>query len=226
MVITENYTYINTRLIETGYADLTVNSLRFDRFYTEEEKEQNRQEAESMNVEEWHNKCEESSKEIYRQMMEIVPLFEKYGIIYRVDPVTKCGHYESEELYFYSNKGWNERDYFDYFTLSFDRNKPAEEIIAFKDEIISMLGKANIDTPNVRCIVQYDDKPNDKKLADDAEIICKTLEGKTIEYSGMKGKIKRMGDCWTFWKLRAKRSYYYINNEELVMQYIGRDLNH
>lgn len=222
MLITEDYTYTKTRLIEAGYTDLTVHSLRFDRFYTEEEKEQNRQAAESMTVEQWHNRCEESSREIYRQLIGIIPLFEKYGIIYRVDPVTNHGWYESpDNLYFYSNRGWNGKDYFDYFTLSFDRNEPAEEIIAFKNELVSMLEKSNTDTPNIRCVVQYDTKPNNNELAEDAEIICKELEGKTIEYGGMKGKIKRLGDCWTFWKLRAKRTYYHINNEELVMQYKG-----
>lgn len=211
MQITEDYTHTNTHLIEAGYAELTVHSLRFDRFYTEEEKEQNRQAAESMTVEEWHNRCEESSKEIYRQMMEIIPLFEKCGIIYRVVPVTNYGYYESSNnLHFYSNKGWNGRDYFDYFTLSFDKNKPAEEIITFKNEFVSMLENTNVDTPNIRCIVKYADKPNEKKLAEDAEIICKKLEGKTIEYGNMKGKIKRLGDCWTFWKLRAKRTYYLL----------------
>lgn len=220
MQIRETYTYTNTRLIEAGYADLTVHSLRFDRFYTEEEKGQNMQAAESMTLEEWHNRCEESSKEIYKQLMKIVPLFEKYRIVYRVDLATNHGYYESSDnLYFYSNKGWNGKDYFDHFTLSFDKNRPAEEIISFKNEIISMLEKSNTDTPNIICIVQYDDKPNEKKLTEDAEIICKELEGKTIEYGGMKGKIKRLGDCWTFWKLRARRSYYHINNEELVMQY-------
>lgn len=219
MQIEETYTYTNTCLIEAGYADLTVHSLRFDRFYTEEEKEQNMRAAESMTLEEWHNRCEESSKEIYKQLMKIVPLFEKYGIVYRVDPATNHGHYESEELHFHSNKGWNGKDYFDHFTLSFDMDKPAEEIISFKDEIVSMLENSNTDTPNIKCVVQYDVKVNEKKLAEDAEIICKELEGKTIEYGGMKGKIKRLGDCWTFWKLRARRSYYYINNEELVMQY-------
>ena len=46
MLITHDYSYTNKNLIENGYAVYGIHSLNFDRYFTEEEKEQNRQFAE------------------------------------------------------------------------------------------------------------------------------------------------------------------------------------
>lgn len=69
MYIEHDYHYINANenlLIEKGYGKISIHSIHFDRHYSEEQKEKNRQIAESMTSEQWSRHCEEVAKGFYQ----------------------------------------------------------------------------------------------------------------------------------------------------------------
>ena len=83
MLITHDYSYTNKNLIENRYATYCIHSLNFDRYFTEEEMEQNKQFAEQYGnmSQEWINRCEWRGKEICKQMECMMKILnEKYAI--------------------------------------------------------------------------------------------------------------------------------------------------
>lgn len=120
MYIKHDYSYLGYEkgLIDKGYADLDIHSLHFDRYFTEEEKENNKKLADILNnnSEEWNKHCDNISKMINQKL---IPIIEMLNNRYDIHQYTeeKCGmkHYKNNwDLFFYSNKGWNKKDYFDY----------------------------------------------------------------------------------------------------------------
>ncbi|OQA46792.1 MAG: hypothetical protein BWY46_01973 [Firmicutes bacterium ADurb.Bin300] len=226
MIISEDYSYTNPQLIRMGYATLDIHSLIFDRYFTEEEMQQNREYAEryGTNSSEWAERCDRSTTEIAKQIDEVLCLFAKYDIHQISADTSSMEHYRSNwDLYYYSNRGWNGKDMADHVTLSFNKNRTVEENMALLAEIVEMLNHSNVDAPNVKCRVQYQTHKNEEKIKAEADAICERLQGQTINHSGITGKIKRLNDCWTFWKLRAKNHYYYIDPVSLIFENIKRD---
>ena len=70
MLITHDYSYTNKNLIDNGYAVYGIHSFNFDRYFTEEEMEQNKQFAEQYGdmSHEWANSCDRLGQEICKQM--------------------------------------------------------------------------------------------------------------------------------------------------------------
>lgn len=64
MLITHDYSYANKNLIENGYAIYGIHSLNFDRYFTEEEREQNKQFAEQYGStsQEWTDRCDRTDE--------------------------------------------------------------------------------------------------------------------------------------------------------------------
>ena len=60
MLIIHDYSYTNKNLTENGYAVYGIHSLNFDRYFTEEEMEQNKQFAEQYGnmSQEWVDSCD------------------------------------------------------------------------------------------------------------------------------------------------------------------------
>lgn len=226
MIISEDYHFTNRLLIDMGYADLDVHSLIFDRYFTEEEMQQNRELAarRETNSSEWKESCESLTTKIAKQLQKVLCLFENYDIYQMPGKTNSWNHYNSNwDLFFHSNKGWNGKDIADYATLSFNEKRTATENMTLLAEIIAMLNNSNVDAPNVKCRVQYWTHENDVKIKAEADAICERLQGQTINHSGITGKIKRLDDRWTFWKSRAKNHYYNINPVSLILENIQRE---
>lgn len=78
MYIEHDYHYINANenlLIEKGYGKISIHSIHFDRHYSEEQKEKNRQIAESMTSEQWSRHCEEVAKGFSKPLNDILKQF-------------------------------------------------------------------------------------------------------------------------------------------------------
>ena len=223
MIINKDFTYMNSQeLIEKGYAELDIHSISFDRYYSEEEKQNNSLTFESMTNEEWNLHCDEIAEGIYQQMLPIITLLnEKYNIHQISEEKSTIEHYrENWDLYFYSNKGWNNKDYFDHMKLSFNGKREANENIKLLEEILLLL--KNLEVKNVSCKVQYTTRINEEKVKNKSTEICKQLLDKNIEYQGMKGKIKlidKSKEIYGFFKSRARNHYYNISDTYLVLNF-------
>lgn len=224
MYVKHDYEYINaneSKLIDCGYGKMSVHSIHFDRHFTEEQMERNRQIAESMTREEWGKHCDEIGLSLNESLKEILSVFvDKYNI-HQVSPETSTmNHYRSDwDLYFYSNRGWNSKEYMDSFTLSFNENRNLERNMKLLEEIISIV--ETFEYENIGCRIQYDAVIDEKKVKEAAENICENLLGKFIEYYGMIGKIKVVHEengnkDYGFFKKNARNRYYPVSYAEIL----------
>jgi hypothetical protein len=228
MLVKHDYSYITDgkELIEKGYAELDIHSLNFDRYFTEEEKENNRRLSYSITREEWNMHCDEVSEQICNKMLPIVELLNnKYDIHQITEEKSSMEHYRSNwDLYFYSNKGWNGKNYFDYVQITFNKKRIVEQNKKLLEEILILLDELQIE--NVYCRVQYTTRRNEEKIKEKTIEICENLLDKTIEYNGMKGKIKVIEEhenekTYGFFKSRARNHYYKISDTYLILNYVA-----
>ena len=155
MYISKDFSYINaneTMLMDNGYGKLSVHSIHFDRHYSEEQKEKNREIAESMTREEWSKHCDEIAEGFAKSLNEILEKFlSKYCIYQASENVS----YDSDwDLFFWSDRGWNGKDFMTYFKLNFNKERSPEQNMTLLDEIISLV--ETMEYENIGCRIQYD----------------------------------------------------------------------
>lgn len=219
MLIKNDYSYIDAQgntLIEQGYAELGVHSLKFNRHYSDEEERQNRETAESMSEDAWESYCDEVSKPLYQKLLSIAEMLDdKYNMYQFPSKKSATIPYRSDwDLFFYSNKGWNSKDYFTYMQISFNKGRNAAENLALKDEIIALLEK--IEVENVACRVQYMATIDYNKIASKAREVFEQHRGKFVTHSGMVGRLEKVNDDYAFFKKGAYRNYYPLTPTNLV----------
>lgn len=220
MYIEHDYHYIKANenlLIEKDYGKISIHSIHFDRHYSKEQMEKNRQIAESMTNEQWSRHCDEVAKGFSKPMENILKIFcSRYSIFQASENVP----YDSDwDLYFWSNKGWNMRDYMDCFRLSFNTNRTPEENMALLNEIIPLVESMVYE--NIGCYIQYTAVLDKERIEREAKEICENLIGKFITYHGMVGKIKIIGEHngikeYGFFRKGAKTKYYTVSYVEIL----------
>lgn len=224
MYIKQDFSYIKTiehKLMDQGYGRMTVHSLHFDRYYSEEQQRKNRELAETMTASEWNERCEKIAESFDKPLRAILTAFcEKYDIHQVSVETSTMAHYRSDwDLYFWSNRGWNGKDYMDCFTLSFNGNRSAEQNMKLLDEIITMM--KTMEFENIGCRIQYDATIDYKKVEEDAKAICENLLGKFVTYCNMVGKIKIVNETngnkeYGFFKKNARNRYYPVSYVEIL----------
>lgn len=227
MYVKKDVSYISEtarKLMRKGYGKLTVFSLWFNRYFTEDQKMKNLEMSKTMSVEEWSSYCDSIAKALEVPMTEILNKFiEKYDIHQVSEETSTMDHYKSDwDLFFHCNKGWDGRTYMDSFDLSFNKNRTPEQNMQLLDEIIEMIESMEYD--NVSCRIQYDIAIDEEKLKEDGIHICEEIAGKMVYYCGIEGKIKEVSDChgvkeYGFFKKRARGYYHPVNFKELVANY-------
>ena len=224
MYVKKDYSYINNNrmtLVKKGYGKLTVHSINFNRHYSEEQKEENCQIAKSMTDAEWSKHCEDVARGFSKSLNDILKHFvDKYDVHQVSEETSTMEHYKSNwDLYFWSNEGWNGKDYMDCFKLSFNKNRTPEENIKLLEEIIPLV--EGMDYENIGCRIQYNAVINNEKVEKEAKIICDSLIGKSIIYCGMIGKIKVVSERngnkeYGFFKKYARSKYYHISYVDIL----------
>ena len=224
MYLSEDYTYISDndrKLVEKGYGQLSVHSIHFDRYYSEEEKQENRKAGEKMTSDEWSARCNKVSETLSKFLTEIAETFaKKYDLHQYSEENNTLEHYKSDwDLFFYSNRGWNGKDYMDYFSLTFNKQRTAEQNMKLLKEIIPFVGA--MEYKNIGCRIQYDVVIDTKKVAMEAERIFDNLSGKSVLYHGLTGKIKVVGEEngfkeYGFFKKGARKTYYALPPASLI----------
>ena len=220
MYISKDFSYINaneTMLMNNGYGKLSVHSIHFDRHYSEEQMEKNREIAESMTREEWNKHCDEIAEGFAKPLNEILEKFlSKYSIYQASENVS----YDSDwDLFFWSDRGWNKKDFMTHFSLTFNDNRSPEQNMELLEEIISLV--ETMEYENIGCRIQYDAVIDENKVTEEAKTICESLVGKFIDYCGMTGKIKVVREEngikeYGFFKKNARNKYYSISNTEIL----------
>lgn len=224
MFISQDFSYVKAsemKLIDSGYGKMSVHSIHFGRHFSEEQKEKNRKLFETMSREEWSKHCDEVAESLSKPLNEILNVFvDKYDI-HQVSPETSTmEHYRSDwDLYFYSNKGWNGREYMDSFEFSFNTKRSPEQNMKLLEEIVDIL--KTLDYENIGCRIQYDAWIDTQKVEETAKVICENLVGKFINYNGMIGKIKVVSEDngdkeYGFFKKNARNKYYRISYTEIL----------
>jgi len=226
MFIKHDYSYLGSRknLIEKGYADLDIHSLNFDRYFTDEEKEENVRQSELLTREQWTIRCGDVSKRIYEQMLTIIELLNnKYDIHQISEEKNTMEHYRSDwDLFFYSNRGWNGKDYFDHVQITFNTKRTVDQNKKLLSEILEILEQ--LEVKNVYCRVQYTAREQKEKIQEKVIEICESLVDTVINYNGMRGKIKVVDECngekqYGFFKERVRKSYYKLSDTFLILNY-------
>ena len=223
MIIKHDKRLVNEKLINKGYAELTVHSLHFDRYFTDDEKENNLRLSHTMNRDEWSIHCDEKSKDIYKQLLLVInAIKDKYNIHQLTEETSTMQHFrESWDLFFYSNKGWNQKDYFDYFSLGFNEKRSIEDNNRLLNELLTIIEP--FIAKNIYCRVQYTHRHNKEKIEQDGTAICKKLTDKMIAYYDKEGKIKVVGqdkegnNLYGFFKKGARKYYSDVSFEYLVL---------
>ena len=224
MFISQDFSYIKAsemKLIDSGYGKMSVHSVHFDRHFTEEKKENNRKTFQTMTTEEWNKHCLEISKSFDKPLREILSvLVGRYNIHQVSTETSTMKHYRSDwDLFFYSNKGWNGNEHMDCFRLSFNDKRSVEQNMKLLEEIISIV--KTLDYENIGCRIQYDAWIDKKKVEETAKDICENLLGEFINYNGMVGKIKVVGEYngnkeYGFFKKNARNKYYRISYGDIL----------
>ena len=218
MLITHDYSYVNSELINLGYATLDVHSLNFDRYYTEAEKVKNSMVSTGLTPEERSAMCESVGRTICERMESMMnTLNSKYDIC----QYNKDIHYGKHDLHFYSNRGWNGKEWYDHIELSLNDKRNIEENEILLSKILKIV--VDLELQNIKCRVQYQSKINNTKLHNDSLKICKEVEGKFIIYKGSLGKIKCVGEesgnkRYGFFKKGARSKYYSIDDIYIITE--------
>lgn len=225
MNIKHDYSYIGSpahELMSMGLAELDVHSLVFDRYLTEEEKEENQRQSHILSREQWSKRCDESGRRICNQMTEIAEMLNSKYKMYQYNDDGFIAYNSNWDLFFYSNKGWNSQDYYDHMQISFNSKRQAIENKDLMLEIVSIL--KDFDAKNVSCRVQYSVRYDEDKITEIANRLCENYLEKFITLGGWIGKIKVVAEQdgikqYGFFKKGSKKAYYQISTHELVVNY-------
>lgn len=226
MIVKNDLGYISAtefELMDRGYGEKSVYSIHFGRHFSEEEKAENAARYSAMTHEEWGKSCDKLAQSFEKPMTEILNEFISKYDIHQVSPETSTTeHFRSDwDLYYNSHHclGYDKQRYFDGFTLTFNKRRSVEQNMRLLEDIISMV--ENLNHKNIACRVQYDAVIDEKKVAADVEKAVDNLIGKLIEYCGMTGKIKVVGETsegkkYGFFRKNARKRYYPVSGIEIL----------
>lgn len=220
MLITHDYSYTNKNLIENGYAVHGIHSLNFDKYFTEKEKDQNRQYAEQYGnmSREWVDSCDRIGQEICKQMESMMEVLDKKYAIYQYNSQVEYGKHN---LHFCSNRGWNGKEWYDHIQLCFNDRLDKDRNDKILNELLKLI--AGMELKSVVCRVQYKTVTDDEKLYRDATKRYKDLEGKFVNLRGCVGKVKVVGENngkkqYGFFKKGARKYYNPLSDTELIFE--------
>lgn len=219
MYITEDYEYLNSqdkRFVELGLAKLGVHSLNFDRHYTDIQKIDNREFAEKYGntSTEWSERCEKETKRFHDLACSFLQVL---GEKYSMHQYNSHNYHDDWDMFYYSNTGWNGKDYFDFFSLSFDYERRTFQQNMDMIQEIKQIGMQFNDF--LGCRVQYKAIYDSKKAKEIVKNNVHKILNKMIYCNGYDGKIKWV-ECnneYGFFKKGAKKKYWCMSNEELLL---------
>lgn len=124
-------------------------------------------------------------------------------------------------MHFYSNRGWNGKEWYDRIQLCFNDKLEQDRNNQILNELIVLID--GMELKNVACRVQYKTVTDDEKLYTDATKRYKDLERKFVSLRGVVGKIKEVGENngkkqYGFFKKGASKCYNPLSEAELIFE--------
>lgn len=210
----DDMSHVNKEFLEKGLLKAVPYSIRLDRYFTEEEKAENRACAEKCTREEWNKRCDELRTEIAAENHELMKVLSAKLKIGGYDD--SCKDYDlwfwCNDLYDTTSGKQSGRDY-SYITLTFeDKNDYA------KNEQIVILIKiilAEYPAKNIQAIFQYSSIENTEIIEKEAERIYQQNIGKFVRWGCSIGRLEKYNGEYCFKKKGAKR-YGYIMKPSTV----------
>ncbi len=224
MLIKKDYSYIrNYDLLNNGYAEIGIYSLNFDKYFTEEEMQENKRFYETHSKDEIDKRYSDINNTVSTNMKEIMETLANKYRIYQYS--SEVSYHENYDLFFWCNS--NHGQPFTYFKLNTNkRDRSCDENNGLIDEIIKTIKEMNY--KNVCCYIQYEEVYHDEKINQELKTICHNYEDKMITFDGIQGKIKKIdidSDIpYGFFKKGTRKYYRNIDKNFLSLSDKGRSL--
>ena len=217
MLILMDYSYVNQTMTKNGYARVGIHSLNFDRHITDGEKVRNCLHVAQIGAEsrEWQEHCEQAGKAVCKEMERMMEVLSQKYSIYQYNPQVKYGEHE---LFFYSNRGWNGRNWYDHIQLSFNDAFGVDKNDQLLNELLELL--FDMESENIACRVQYETVLDYEKLSADAAKKYDSIKDKFVSFWGNIGKVKEVEEDdkkqYGFFKKGAKKYYMPLLDEDMI----------
>lgn len=208
---------LNNTLIEKGFLKVVPCSIRLDRYFTEEEKANNKAFADSHNDNEWTKRCDETRERIANENIKLMEYLKQYFTF---------GQYDKEytddyDFWFWCNSLYNTtngrltgRDY-SYITLTLkDKNnfEENERVFVKAKELIK-----NYPAKNIQAIFQYSQIEMKENIEKEAKRIFDECNGKFVQYGSFTGKLGMKDGKYFFRKKNAKKYFYWVEPVDICV---------
>jgi hypothetical protein len=195
--------------INNGLAEMGIYSLRITNFFTEEQKQENRMESETLTREQWSERCEQSRQSAAVRVEKVVDTIHNKFMIYQYRNKDIDYRKDDWDLFFWCNTGD-----MSYVTLNSNDKRSNERQMSSMNNVLELL--KGIDAEGIQVTIQYTTIYNNEKVEEVVLEYCEKMKDKFIEYSGYIGKIVKTENGYLFRKKGAKKQQYYINNNAVL----------
>lgn len=214
MKITNDMKYVNAYNMDRGLTRAIPFQVRFDRYFTDEEKDQNRAAAEQLgDGPEWSARCAAFERKLSDEIREVI---KHLSTRYRLGQYEPAIGSSNCDLWFYckmfddvpGDRYTDERRNYSYVTLSFmHKEQDIDKHEKIFDELREIL--TGWDAPNVQAYFQYAEMQIPENIEREAERIYTENVGKFCTLSGFTvGRLGKDDTGYWFKKKGAKRYGY------------------
>lgn len=242
MTIKHDRSFLSTKyseLVKHGYGYETVRNFRFQFVYSAMERAENRNRPgpSDMSSTEWNKICAESAQKRSEHIKRVLDaIAEKHPCYqYNVDGMER---YKSNDwdLFFWCNDLYSTTggmlsgmDY-SYFTLNLNEAHSVERRVEVYNSVMSILDQFK-DDENIEVYIQHQIEFDEKRIAEDAEMIAPRLVGTSCRYtvfselfnltSGpVEGRVVEANGRYYFMKKRARSRGYLLDNKKILQIYL------
>lgn len=211
-------------LIQRGYAEEVLYSLRFRFTYTEDEIAANREFDRTHTSAERIADCAQAAQMRSEVMAQIMAVIADNFKCYQYDDEKKFSFSESTwDLFFWCDSFFNTlhgmgvsgRDY-SYFTLSFNEKHTPAKRKELCDAVLQLIQTRFPDHPNLDIAIQYEVRKDDARIAAEASSIAPKLNGRKCVYFAKEGRITKVGNDFFFLKKRCHKYGYRLGVSDLL----------
>lgn len=230
MKFNEDYHYITeiaNKMIEKGYADLDLHSIRINAFISEEQMANNRKAVDTLSREKWSLRCDEFDKVQNKKVEKILDILSQYFVMYG---------YKDKTIQYRNRKNLDYQDGYEWdlfcnfgegrdARLSFNNHgKTLEQRYSDLAKIKEIL--KDYEDESITLDIQYTQSFHNDELKENAQKVYTNLKDKFINIGSMTGKIKPVPkynddyfgtECqYGFFKKGSKNKYYKITNMQIA----------
>lgn len=227
----DDYSFITGKagkMIEMGFADLDLHSIRIDTYISDEQNEKNIELLKELTNEEWDISCKEFKESQNKKVEKILDILAKHFKIYQ---------YKDASIEYHNNNSYAQQNGYEWdlycnfdgrrdARLSFNNlGKSLEQRYEDLKKIKELLETYEDD--GIKVDVQYTQSFHMDELKVKAIDTYNHLKDKFINYNGMIGKIKKVEEyndsyygttcMFGFFKKGSKKKYYHLTNMDIVI---------